>query len=268
MLGNLTITAHEARGDYVWILGDDDLVKSGGILKVLEVIKANPGVALIYPNYAYTQEQNPENVGDDIQQFLESCPTLTPAGGDMRGTVKEIAGRNENLFTAIYCLIFRRDHALRAYSQDTGGRPFSTMRTSIPTTYYVLNYMMDEPADWIGSLLLVVNFNVSWNKYASLQILERVPEAQDLAERLGADSMDRWRENLFPGFVHYWREMFENDTNGNDEFFSPERVVMRMKHLDSFAAIVPQMAEIYDKAFGSRHRAAKLPTAKLFSAFY
>lgn len=268
MLGNLTVTAHEARGDYVWILGDDDLVKSGGILKVLEVINANPGLALIYPNYAYTQEQNPENVGDNIQQFLDNCPTLTPACGDVRATVKEIADKNENLFTAIYCLIFRRDHALRAYSQDTSGRPFSTMRTSIPTTYYVLNYMMDEPAYWIGSLLLVVNFNVSWNKYASLQILERVPEAQDLAERLGANSMDRWRENLLPGFVHYWREMFENDTHGNEGFFSPERVVMRMKHLDSFAAIVPQLAEIYDKAFASGHRAAKLPTAKLFSAFY
>jgi len=270
MLGNLTVTAHEARGEYVWILGDDDLVKSNGIQKVLEVIDANPGVALIYPNYAYTRETSPDNVGDDIQKFLDDCPLLTPACGNSRGTVKDIAGKNENLFTAIYCLILRRDHALRAYSQDTSGRAFSTMRTSIPTTYYVLNYMMDEPAYWIGDILLVVNFNVSWDKYASLQILERVPEAQDLAERLGSEpkEMDRWRENLLPGFVHYWRELFENDVHGNAEFFSPERVVMRMKHLDLFAAIVPEMSEIYERAHANGHRAAGLAPSKLFSAFH
>lgn len=269
MLGNLTVTAHEARGEYIWILGDDDLVKDRGVNKVVEVIKANPGVALIYPNYAFTQEKDPKNVGADIQKFLDACPSLTPACDDVYATVKHISTNNENLFTAIYCLIFRRDHALRAYSQDTSGRPFSTMRTSIPTTYYVLHHMMDEPAYWIGDLLLVVNFNVSWDKYASLQILERVPEAQDLAERLGADpqEMDRWRENLMPGFVHYWRELLEDDPAGNAEFFSPERVVMRMKHLDAFAAIAPQMAEIYAQAMANGHHAATMPARKLFNAF-
>jgi hypothetical protein len=141
------------------------------------------------------------------------------------------------------------------------------MRTSIPTTHYFLNYMMDEPAYWIGALLMVVNFNVSWDKYAALQILERVPEAQDLAERMGANKMDRWRENLLPGFVHYWREILENDKHGNAEFFSPERVVMRMKHLCSFAALVPEMAEIYNRAFTKGHPAANLRTAELFNAF-
>lgn len=270
MLGNLTVTAQEACGDYVWILGDDDLLKDGAILRVLGVIKSHPGVSLIYPNYGYTHEKDPANVGNDIQKFLNSCPCLTPAGEDSYAMVKDISTKNENLFTAIYCLIFRRDHALRAYSQDTTGRPFSTMLTSIPTTYYVLNYMMDEPAYWMGDISLVVNFNVSWNKYASLQILERVPEAQDLAERLGASptEMDRWRENLLPGFVHYWTEMYENDQHGNAEYFSAERVVMRMKHLEKFASIVPALAEIYDRAHKNGHRAAIMPTNKLFSAFF
>lgn len=269
MLGNLTVTAHEARGSYIWILGDDDLVKADGIAKIIDVIKSHPGIGLIYPNYAYTRETDPQNVGDDINDFLESCPVLIPSSDDFLGTVKEVAAKNENLFTAIYCLIFRRDHALRAYSQNTSGSPFSTMRTSIPTSYYVLNYMMEDTAYWVGEPVLVVNFNVSWNQYAPLQILERVPEAQDLAERLGADGgeMDRWRRNLLPGFVHYWREMLENDAIGSAEFFSPERVLMRMKHLDAFSDIVPVMADIYEGAHIRGHKAAALPTKKLFGAF-
>jgi hypothetical protein len=113
----------------------------------------------------------------------------------------------------------------------------------------------------------LVVVNVSWNQYASLQILERVPEALDLAERLGADSpgTDRWRENIVPGFAHYWREMYESDTMGNSAFFAPERLVMRMKHLDAFASIVPPLAEIYERVIepgtGAKRR------SNLFCAF-
>jgi len=269
MLGNLTVTAHEALGEYIWILGDDDLVKSGCIEKVIDVIEGHPGIGLIYPNYAYTHEVDPNEVGTDVQSFLEKCPILTPAGPDQYAKVKDIAANNENLFTAIYCLIFRRDHALRAYSLDTSGRPFSTMRTSIPTTYYVLNYMMDESAYWMGDLLLVVNFNVSWNKYASLQILERVPEAQDLAQRLGANpaGMDHWRVNLMPGVAHFWREIFENDEQENAQYFEPERAVMRLKHLPEFAQIASGLIETYDNARRNAHPAARLPTETLFHAF-
>lgn len=269
MLGNLTVTAHAARGEYIWILGDDDLIKTGCIERILRVIKEHPGVALIYPNYAYTNEVDPNAVGQDIQAFLDTCPILTPSGPDQWGFVRDVADNNENLFTAIYCLIFRRDHALRAYSQDTSGRPFSTMRTSIPTTYYCLNFMMDEPAYWIGEISMVVNFNVSWNKYASLQILERVPEAQDLAQRLGASGpgMDRWRVNLMQGIAHFWQQMFENDGEQNADFFKPERVVMRMKHLPEFREIVPGLIEVYNRARANGHPAAVLDSQVLFKAF-
>lgn len=269
MLGNLTVTAHEARGEYIWILGDDDLIKPGALQKILGVIETHPDISLIYPHYSCTYEKDPSNVSGDIGAFIESCPMTSPATEDQFGFVHEIAPNNENLFTAIYCLIFRRDHALRAYSQDTSGRPFSTMKTSIPTTYYVLNYMMQEKAYWIGQPMLVVNFNVSWNKYASLQILERVPEAQDLAERMGSDSlrMDRWRENLMPGFVHYWTEILENDQAENAPFFSPDRVVMRMKHLDKFSQIVPDLLEVYERARLKKNPVAQMPARELFAAF-
>jgi len=268
MLGNLRITAHEARGEYIWILGDDDLVKENGIERVLAAIRANPGVGLVYLNYSHTHVKDPGEI-EDLKTFIENCPTLTPQSDDSLGTVRQVATKNENLFTAIYCLVFRRDHALRAYSQVTSGRAFSTMRTSIPTTYYVLNFMMDEPAYWIGEPILVVNFNVSWNQYAALQILERVPEALDLAERLGADAMgvDRWRQNLFPGFCYYFKEMFENDPLGNSAFFQPSRLVMRMKHLDSFAKIVPELREIYTRAHLAKNPAAVLDPEILFRAF-
>ena len=269
MLGNLRLTAHEARGEYIWIVGDDDLLTAGTISRIVAVLHAHRGVALVYPNYGYTLEKEAENVGEDINAFLDKRQLRIPPCPDDLATVKAVGMNNENLFTAIYALIFRRDHALRAYTQHTSARAFSVMQASIPTTYYVLNYMMEEEAFWLGGIMLVVNFNVSWNQYAALQILERVPEAQDLAERLGSDpiSMNRWRETLYPALEHYWREIYEDDPLGNVEYFSAERVLMRFMYLDTFPTIVNSLIDVYKRAYEKGHPAASIPVEKLFSAF-
>ncbi|WP_354278495.1 glycosyltransferase [Sphingomonas trueperi] len=267
MLGNLTVTAHEARGEYIWILGDDDLVYNDAFPKVIRIVKENPGIALIYPNYAHTSEKNPENA-EDVSAFLKKCPPIVPVSPDHFGKVKTVGMNNENLFTAIYALILRRDHAIRAYSQDTTGREFSSMRTAIPTTYYVLNYMMEENAYWIGDPIVVVNLNVSWTKFAALFILERFPEAHDLAERLGADErqVDKWRAHFMQGFLHWWNEILGDDPAGNAAYFSPERVVMRVKHLEEFEKISEQLKQIYYQAWVADKPVAKTPVDILFAS--
>jgi glycosyltransferase involved in cell wall biosynthesis len=265
MLGNLRVTANQARGNYVWVLGDDDLPFTGSVERVLRAISDNPGAALIYLNYTYTRETDSTSV-NDLETFLASGTPVTAPTDDRVAPVREIAVVNENLFTAIYCLIFRRDHALRAYSQDTSGRPFSSMRTSIPTTYHVLNHMMDETGVWLGSPQVLVNFNVSWNAYASLQILERVPEALDLAELNGADpiGVDKLRENLIPGYVHYFNEIFGADPLRNHEFFSIVRVVSRIRHLDLYPTIAADIETIYRRAHAEGHAAATIDPALIF----
>ncbi|WP_413716100.1 glycosyltransferase [Sphingobium sp. B12D2B] len=39
MLGNLMVTAHEARGEYIWILGDDDLIYNRAFSKLISITK-------------------------------------------------------------------------------------------------------------------------------------------------------------------------------------------------------------------------------------
>lgn len=268
MLGNLRVTANHAKGNYIWILGDDDLVKPGGIERIITAIKANPEVALVYLNYAYTRIDDSNEV-ESLEQFLtESTPIVAPCP-DVLGSVRQMCTQSENFFTAIYCLVFRRDHAIRAYSQNTDGRPFSTMLTCIPTTYYVLNYMMDESAYWIGEPQLVVNLNVSWMKYAPLWILERIPEVYDTAEKLGADPIliDRWRVNNMPGVLHFFKEIFDNDPENNAEYVSIVRLINRLKHLQEFKEIVPHLKEVYENAYSKNHPLAQLSSVEVFAAF-
>jgi len=268
MLGNLRITANEARGQYIWILGDDDLLQRGSIERVLNAIRDNGERALVYLNYSYTRIDDARSVGDLDEFLVNSTPIVAP-GPDLRGSVREVCGRSENFFTAIYCLVFRRDHGIRAYTQNTDGRPFSTMLTCIPTTYYVLNHMMDEPACWIGEPIVVVNMNVSWMKYAPLWILERIPEVYDLAERLGGNrnEIDRWRRNNLPGVVHFLKVIFEQDPERNLDYFSMRRLLSRLKGLEGIEEFIDAIRAIYLSAHEAGHPAARASEEEMFSGF-
>ena len=268
MLGNLRVTANHARGQYVWILGDDDLLKQGSIERVLDALRRNPRVALVYLNYAYTREERAERVVDLVRFLEESTPIVEPSD-DIVGTVRDVCTCSENFFTAIYCLVFRRDHAIRAYSQNTSGRPFSTMLTCIPTTHYVLNFMMNESAYWVGIPQLVVNMNVSWMRYAPLWILERLPEVFDLSEKLGADpdKIDRWRVHNIPGVVHFFEKILSDDPEGNAAYVSVPRLLNSFKHLPEFQEPAKTLKALYRKAHEARNPLAPDAPDLVFSAF-
>jgi glycosyltransferase involved in cell wall biosynthesis len=267
MLGNLRETALAASGDYVWILGDDDLLKPGAVERVLQAIETAPESALIYLNYAYTGIDNPSTVVDFDRFFADAVP-IVPPEDDMVGPIREICARNENFFTAIYTLVFRRDHAVKAYSQDTRGRPFSSMLTCIPTTYYVLHHLMEEPGVWIGSPQVVVNLNVSWTRYAPLWVLERIPEVYEVARQKGvsADNIDRWRRHTLEAVEEFFEEIFGDDPLGNAAYFSPARLVRHFGDLPEFEAHRPRLIEIYRRAHAAGHPAASDPPSVVFPA--
>jgi len=268
LLGNLAVTAQRARGDYVWILGDDDLTRQGVIKNILSLLGSHPQLELVYMNYGYTSESTPDQV-EDLDKFLDQFNVLQPACPDELGTVAGIAAKTENFYTAIYSHVYRRDHALRAYCQDTSGRIFSTMRACIPTAYYVLHYMAGVPAYWIGEQALIVNSNVSWAAYGALLDLEHLPSAWDLAERMGcpAEQVDIRRANRLWLVELMWREMFENDKAGNSSYISVRRVIMRLRHLPEFEKHAPELRRIYTTAHETGNPAAALAPSILFGAF-
>lgn len=266
MLGNLRVTANHAKGKYIWILGDDDLIKLGCIERVLEILRGNPDLALLYMNYAYHREDDISNV-TDLDTFMSDATAVSQPSDDINGKIKDISTQSENFFTAIYCLVFRRDHAIKAYSQNTDGRPFSSMLTCIPTTYYVLNYMMDEPGYWLGSPQIVINLNVSWMKYATLWILERLPEAHDLAEKMGANKskLDELRHlHMLQNIPHWFREIYKSDPIGNMQYFNPARLISRINHLARYGDVNQEMSDCYSSYYSSTSQ-TKIPPKRLFS---
>lgn len=251
MLGNLGATCDKASGEYVWVIGDDDLMIDGTVERVLSAIALHPTAELIYTNYAYTRFDKPEDI-DDTEQVIRSAKAISREVHDeFAECVSEIAAKSENCFTAIYCLIFRADHARRAYHQDTSGRPFSSLNTTAPTAEYVCRNLLDRPGYWIGDPCVVVNMNVSWLRYASLFILERFPELYDLMQANGVDprNVDLLREKHVSNIYGWFKKVFNEKERENRAFFSTERLVRRFRHVSAFRAQWPRLLRVYKKAF-------------------
>lgn len=265
MLGNLRETALRARGRHVWILGDDDLPLPGTLERVTDVLRSHPEIPLVYLNYAYSQAQSPPS-GHGLDHYLATATPIVPPQPDRLGPIRELCTANENFFTAIYTCVFRKDHAVRAYCQDTRGAPFSTLQTCVPTTWYVLRQMMDDSGYWLGSPQLVVNMNVSWIEHAPLWILERVPEVYDLAELTGADptAVDAWRRQTLRGVPGQLQSLYSR-TSTAEALFDPVRSLGRFRHLPELEHMMPTLRRIYSAAWRSGHPRATVPPELLFS---
>ncbi len=251
MLGNLAVTSKLARGDYVWILGDDDLIQGGAVARILDVIRDFPRSEIIYLNYAYTHFDRPEELEDVEEIVAKATPIASGSISHFAEEVRYFAGYNENLFTAIYACVFRRDHAIAAYTQDTSGSPFSDLMTCIPTSVYVLEHMVNRPGYWIADPYVIVNMNVSWRRWVLIWHMERMPDLFDLAERQGVNKamLAPYRRNHCADVVNWARAVYYGQDAALPEMFSMGRLIERCKHIPEFQAQVEALRKVYEVAF-------------------
>ncbi|PPD14883.1 MAG: hypothetical protein CTY25_08805 [Methylobacterium sp.] len=269
MLGNLAVSAQRSRGNYVWIVGDDDIIKAGTVKKILDAIRENPQNELIYINYAYTHFEKPEDL-HDVDALISTATLIAPETPDLFcDRIADFAARNENFFTAIYACVFRRDHAVAAYSQYTAGPPFSDLATCIPTTKYVLEWMLDRPGTWIGTAQIVVNMNVSWMRYAPVWHYERLPEAYNLAEEMGVRSheLDRYRQSNLTQAVHFAQEGFSL-SNGTRALLSMARYIENARGVEGFEQHVDVLLVRYQTEGQGEADIADHPPAGILRAIY
>jgi glycosyltransferase involved in cell wall biosynthesis len=271
MLGNLGATARMSNGAFVWLLGDDDLLIDGALENVLEGLTRHPDVEMAYLNYAYTTFDEPESL-TDVGKVMAASRPIAPGGPNRRvAALREVSGLNENLFTAIYACVFRRDHALRAYQIDTRGSPFSSLATCVPSSVYALAALQDRPAWWVGEPAIVVNMNVSWLRWALLWHLERMPDLFEEAENHGIDpvSLDRYRLGHLAEAERWLRMVFFEAEDAIRGHVSVARLLERCKHLPEFRTRhLAGVRRAYEEAYAEGRVAVDpVPGDELFARY-
>ena len=258
MLGNLTQTASFARGDYVWLIGDDALLHKGALERVLDIIQTETP-DIINVNYAYSPNPLPPTI-KSLDNYLSTATLIADGGASGPNLLKKISAFNENFYTAIYTFISKRKHAQKIFNQDTSGAPFSSLQTCVPSSKYILSHLMERPGYWINEPLLTINMNVSWGKYAPLWVMERLPEVYDLAELNGVpkDQVDRWRRHTLSMVLNFLSILLQSECDTNSASFDMLRFIRRSRHLEEFRELLPQIEAVYTEALQRNHPLAKI----------
>lgn len=153
-----------ASGEYVWVLGDHNLLRPKALTHILQTITANRQYKAFYVNFR-------------TAHFPEQWPTVAIGGFD--GEYDSIANpvtqnchvdqwskllrTSSSLCTQNYVHILKTDHWQQCWKNKRIGQDFGNFETTYPHTYTAVCTIFSEPACFISSpQLTIFNGAQSW----------------------------------------------------------------------------------------------------------
>ena len=194
MLGNLQVCSTVVSTKHVWIIGDDDFIVPENLAHVVHMLIKNPNIPFIFVNFGVYYRERLGDL-DTVQSLMKHQTVLAPSPSPSgRYKVREIATEHDNLFTAVYPIIFRSDIASVCFNYPFTGIPFSSLTESIPTTKLILQSYAETEALWLASPAIVGNAHNSWRHYRVYWHGVLMPLAFELARRAGVDEkiLHKW----------------------------------------------------------------------------
>jgi len=102
--------------------------------------------------------------------------------------VNLVATQHDNLFTAIYLLIFRSDLLAACFNHPFDGIPFADLTECVPTTRWLLGNYRYVECYWHAPVTITGNGHNSWSHHRPRWHGVIMPRVFELARDAGADS--------------------------------------------------------------------------------
>jgi len=203
MLGNLHICSTLDVAPHVWLIGDDDFVRPDAVRAAVELLKHFPKTPLIVNNFAvYFRERVCEGDTPDLF-FRESQPLARGPRPSGFYSLNSVAAEHDNLFTAIYPLVFRSDLLAACFNYPFQGVPFHDLIHSVPTTKYILEALRYTEVYWYEHIGITGNANNSWSVHRPRWHLVLMPKVIQLARDAGVSKELLWQ------WLQVHRKLFE-----------------------------------------------------------
>ena len=197
--GNYQRCIQLAKGDFIWLIGTDDILQNDAIERLLEFIQANQDLDYFYCNYSkFTPGNRPHETA-----ALQSFPISSTGSSDRRNyrveKVRELVKMDFNTFSPMYVNVMRRPLMLEAAEWGMQGPLFSTLETTVSFGAYVIERMLDEPAFYIGEPLLAASSALSWTPFAPIYATTMFPDMYRRLRRNGVPNnvlADHYRKSI------------------------------------------------------------------------
>jgi len=188
-----------ARGEFVWVVGDDDTPTEGAVERVLDVLRRYPELEYININYAGWVTAGPPPRRMKASELPLHIEAVNPDQNSRYLTqLKEIAGGDSNCFTSIYASVMRREASAQAFEGSLHDSPYSTLRSVASHSMYIADHFLNKPAYYLGRPGVISSDNVSAPQLMIIYILHLQPQLFDYYESRGVprEVMDKHRQQL------------------------------------------------------------------------
>jgi glycosyltransferase involved in cell wall biosynthesis len=176
------LVAVRARGEYVWVCGDDDYPSPTALAKVVTALQAHREQDHFYVTTQFVPSDYAPDVGREDPR--QSAYIHSPAGDLSSGVVprtQKILEFDGGGFSGFYSSIWRRPLAVEALSGDFCCQaPFTSLEATLPYAVYIARHRLKKSCYRIGPPLLTVVHTIAWAQHASFFRLKTMPDLYDL----------------------------------------------------------------------------------------
>lgn len=191
LLGNITFVAGTlARGAYVWLLGDDDVLAVRAVDRVVDMLQRSPEIDLIGLNVGYfSSDRRP--AASDCEGGVEDIPDFQLRSRGLMGVVpfEQLLEGPCADFTAMYASITRRQWWEEDFPQPLSGPSFTSVRNSYPHALLIARHMPGKLAGALREPLVCIYSmpaeRFSWAKYHALTVVLHATSLLKLFEANG-----------------------------------------------------------------------------------
>lgn len=209
-----------ACGEYVWILGDDDLVAPDAVQRVLDTIRAHQNLDVFYlnfrvarypthwPDHAYGGYSGPYESTANTDQSLHVQPRW-----------EELVRPENWMATQVYCHVVRKKMWDEYWSDRVPGPTYSHARWTWPHSFMIAESMVGKNCIYVGDpVLTVFEGGQSWKNETARVVLLRIPELLAFYSHIGVpqDNIAEYRAAMFKSARIHLANILRGQTTDDD----------------------------------------------------
>ncbi len=202
------VATHDAQGEFVLVIGDDDLFAPGAVKNIVAALHRFPAYDLFYSNLC--TETGNDGWPDTALGGFAADPrkALSPDRTDREVDqwIQLLNARNE-LGTHLYCHVVRRSLWRSYWSNRNPETPYTSLHSTYPHTAMLLHAASHKPAVYLRTPHLTAFYaTTSWGSHKSRIFLSVLPELLAVAIDRGLPSAKhetcrRWLELIMASQV-------------------------------------------------------------------
>jgi glycosyltransferase involved in cell wall biosynthesis len=191
IIGNITKVASElANGEFVWLIGDDDIMTTGAVDRLIKRLHQSPSVDLVAFNIGYengNRRPTSEQAWGGVVSQTEK--TLRRAAVDGEFAFEQLFEGPCADLTSMYSLALRHSLWQQHYPVASTIDPFSSVESTYPHAAIIAEHLPGKRAGLIASPAIIIyempSEQFSWAKHHSKTILMWFTELLQRYERGG-----------------------------------------------------------------------------------